>query len=183
MSIAAIVPLILLFAWPQPANAEVTARGADGFVSKHQLVIAAPRARVFQALTDEVGRWWNPEHSYSGVAANFSIEARAGGCFCERLKDGSVAHMTVVFVDRDSTLRMLGGLGPLQAMAVSGSMTFALTDAESGATRLVYEYAVGGYSPDGLGAIAEPVDRVQLGQLKRLQRFIETGTPDTRPAP
>ena len=52
----------------------------------------------FDALTDDVGRWWNPEHSYSGVAANFSIDARAGGCFCERLKDGSVAHMTVVFV-------------------------------------------------------------------------------------
>ena len=91
--------------------------------------------------------------------------------------------MTVVFVDRDSTLRMLGGLGPLQSMAVNGSMTFALTESDSGATRLEYEYAVGGYSPDGLEALAEPVDRVQLGQLKRLQRFVETGSPDARSGP
>ena len=114
---------------------------------------------MFRALTDEVGRWWNPEHSYSGVAANFSLEARAGGCFCEQLKDGSVAHMTVVFVERDSVLRMVGGLGPLQSMAVNGSMTFALAATDSGGTRLEYEYAVGGYSPDGLEGIADEITK------------------------
>lgn len=158
------------------AHADVTASAANGFVSEWTLVIAAPRERVFRALTDEVGRWWDPAHSYSGDAANFSLDARAGGCFCERLPDGSIAHMTVAYVKRGAELRMLGGLGPLQSMAVSGSMTFTLSD-EGAGTRLAYRYAVGGYAPDGVDKLAEPVDRVQHGQLLRLQRYIETGNP------
>jgi uncharacterized protein YndB with AHSA1/START domain len=162
------------------AHADVTAHGPGGFVSQWSFTIAAPRERVFRALTEEVGRWWDPAHSYSRDAANFSIDARPGGCFCERLgerlADGGVQHMTVVFVKRNAMLRMLGGLGPLQGMAVSGSMTLTVSDAGTG-TLLKYEYAVGGYAPDGLDQLAEPVDRVQQGQLLRLQRYIETGSP------
>jgi uncharacterized protein YndB with AHSA1/START domain len=176
-SIAFFVTLLVL----PFARADVTASAANGFVSDWDLVIAAPRQKVFRALTDEVGRWWDPAHSYSGDAANFSIDARAGGCFCERLGDGAVAHMTVVFVERDKQLRLLGGLGPLQSMAVSGSMTFTLSDASAG-TRLQYHYAVGGYAPDGVDQLAEPVDRVQLGQLQRLQRYVETGNPVAKTA-
>jgi len=183
MRISTIVFTLLAVTLSPSIRAEVVAKSSAGFVSKHTLNIAAPLQRVFEALTDDVGRWWNPEHSYSGVAANFSIDARAGGCFCEQLKDGSVAHMTVVFVARNSVLRMIGGLGPLQSMAVNGSMTFALTPSDNGGTRLQYEYAVGGYSPEGLEALAEAVDRVQLDQLQRLQRFVETGAPDAPTKP
>ncbi len=98
MRISTIFFTLLAVTLSPSIGAEVVAKSSAGFVSKHTLNIAAPPQRVFEALTDDVGRWWDPEHSYSGVAANFSIDARAGGCFCERLKDGSVAHMTVVFV-------------------------------------------------------------------------------------
>ena len=169
---------LTLASMPHHVDADITASTAAGFISEHTLIITAPRAQVFRALTDEVSRWWDPQHSYSGDAANFSIDARPGGCFCERLTDGGVAHMTVVFVQRDTMLRMLGGLGPLQAMAISGSMTFSLSDADAGATRLHYRYAVGGYSSEGLQELAIPVDQVQLGQLQRLKRYVETGNPD-----
>jgi uncharacterized protein YndB with AHSA1/START domain len=177
------IATVVLATLSQLANADVIASSAAGFVSEHVLTIAAPRARVFEALTNEVGRWWDPQHSDSGNAANFSIDPRPGGCFCERLNDGGVAHMTVVFVQRDAVLRMVGGLGPLQSMAVSGSMTFALSDAAAGTTRLEYRYAVGGYSPEGLDRLAIPVDQVQLGQLERLLRYVETGNPEPASAP
>jgi uncharacterized protein YndB with AHSA1/START domain len=175
--------VIALMLTPLVTTAEVTSTSAGGFVSEHTLTIAAPRERVFRSLIDDVGKWWDPKHSYSGVAANFSIDARPGGCFCERLNDGGVAHMTVVFVRRDSVLRMLGGLGPLQAMAVTGSMTLTLEDAANEATQVHYVYAVGGYSPDGLNGLAVPVDQVQLGQLQRLKHFVETGSPDAAETP
>ena len=163
---------------PSGVFAQITSSSPGGFISEHIMAIAAPRSRVYQALTAEVGRWWNPIHSYSGKATNFSIDPRAGGCFCEQLEDGAVAHMTVVYVARNAMLRMVGGLGPLQSMVVSGSMTFTLTDTDAG-TRLQYTYAVGGYAPDGLESLAGPVDQVQLDQLQRLKRYIETGRPDT----
>jgi hypothetical protein len=82
----------------------------------------------------------------------------------------------VVFIEPDRLLRMQGGLGPLQSMAVSGSMTFTL-DEDGSATRLRYHYSVGGWAPEGLQQMAAPVDQVQLGQLLRLKRYIETGSP------
>ena len=53
-----------------------------------------------------------------------------------------------------------------------------MRDWPNGATRLQYRYAVGGYSPEGLAELAVPVDQVQLGQLQRLQRYVETGNPE-----
>lgn len=158
-------------------GAEVADLGELGFRSRHTLVIDAPRARVFEALTAEVDRWWDAAHSYSGSASNFSIDARPGGCFCEALPQGGVEHMRVVFVAAGRELRLQGGLGPLQTMAVSGSMQFLLDDDAGGGTRLRYVYAVGGYHGDGLAGIAPAVDAVQLGQLERLKRYIETGNP------
>lgn len=159
-------------------NADVTDVSDMGFTSRHTLTITADRARVYAALTAEVARWWDPRHSFGGSAKAFSIDARPGGCFCEALPDGGVVHMVVVYVNPGRELRMRGELGPLQTMAVTGSMQFVLEDAEAGTTKLRYAYAVGGYSADGLAGISAAVDLVQLGQLQRLKRFIETGSPE-----
>jgi uncharacterized protein YndB with AHSA1/START domain len=156
-----------------PAGAEVTAAEAGGFISEHTLILDATPARAYEALTAEVARWWNPDHSYSGDGANFAMDARAGGCFCESLADGgSVMHMQVVFASPGEMLRLRGGLGPLQGMGVVGAMTFAFTALEDGRTRLDYRYVVSGFAPDGLVGLAEPVDQVQLGQLERLAAYL-----------
>ena len=164
-------------------RADVVAKSATGFVSKHVLTISRLGRAYFMR---------SPTRSVDGGILSIRIRVLRPTSPSTRApvvasasasKDGSVAHMTVVFVERDSVLRMIGGLGPLQAMAVNGSMTFTLAQTDNGATRLEYEYAVGGYSPEGLEGIAEPVDGVQLEQLRRLQRFVETGNPaaPTRP--
>ena len=154
-------------------EAEVVAADARGFVSEHVLVLQADPASAYSALTAEIASWWDPAHSYSGVGANFSLDARAGGCFCEALPDGgSVMHMQVVYAAPGELLRLEGGLGPLQGMGVSGAMTFGLEAMADGRTRLTYRYVVSGYAPDGLAALAEPVDQVQLGQLQRLAAYL-----------
>lgn len=63
--------------------AEVKSATADGFVVVHARRVDAEPAKVYATLP-AVDRWWNSEHSYSGDAANFSLKAEAGGCFCER---------------------------------------------------------------------------------------------------
>lgn len=166
------------------AGAEVREAGPSGFLSAHELQLdGSPRA-VYRALTRDIAKWWDASHSYGGEARAFSLRARPGGCFCERLADGGfVEHMRVVFArppraERDTgELRLAGGLGPLQTMAVSGSMTFLLEATDTG-TRLSYRYRVNG---GGLDGWAEPVDQVQLGQLLRLRNYVERGDPSAAP--
>jgi hypothetical protein len=112
-------------------------------------------------------------HTFSGNADNLSIDDRAGGCFCEKLKNGgSVRHLEVVFADPGKSLRMIGGLGPLQGMAVTGTMTWSLSKADTG-TNVKVTYSVGGYRPGGLQKMAPLVDKVMIEQLKRLKEYIE----------
>jgi uncharacterized protein YndB with AHSA1/START domain len=161
---------------PLAGWAEVKAT-PTGFVVRHDLTIAAPPPRVYDALVREVGSWWNPSHSFTGDARNLSIDARPGGCFCEKYPNGGgVEHMRIVHAAPDRLLRMAGALGPLQAYGLAGSLAWRLSGEGSG-TKLELSYTVGGFMPDGFDKIAPAVDRVLGEQAGRLKLFVETGKP------
>src|SRR5690349_14228561 len=126
----------------------------------------------------QIGRWWNPAHTYSGDAANLALSAKPGGCLCETLPGGGfVKHMDVVYAAPGKALRLVGGLGPLQGMGAAGAMTFDFK-AEGAITRVTVTYIVSGFAPGaGLAAIAPPVEGVLAEQLTRFKRFTETGKP------
>src|SRR5262245_2801423 len=127
---------ILLGALGAPAAAEVTASSDAGFVVHNEATVAASPEAAWTALA-EPGRWWSSEHSYSGDAANMTLEPRAGGCFCEAIpadktggQAGSVEHMRVVYYDpRVRTMRLRGSLGPLQGEALTGTLTMTVEPA------------------------------------------------------
>jgi uncharacterized protein YndB with AHSA1/START domain len=148
----------------------------NGFVVRHERIVAAPAAAVYDSLLGQVGSWWNPQHSYSGDSRNLSIEPRAGGCFCERLPNGGVEHLRVVMLRPNQMIRLTGALGPLQASALSGVMTWRLSPVEGG-TKLELVYSVGGFMPGGFEGIAPAVEGVLGEQIDRLKRFVETGSP------
>ena len=161
------------------SSAEVKTAGPEGFVIVHSRRVAADPAKVYAALA-AVDRWWNADHSYSGNAANFSLKAEAGACFCERWKDGEVEHGRVIMAMRDQLLRLQASLGPLQSRAVNGVLTFQLKPEDASnakATLLTLTYAVNGASASALDKSAPGVDSVLGEQLDRLTRFIETGKP------
>jgi uncharacterized protein YndB with AHSA1/START domain len=157
------------------AQAEVTESAPHGFQVRHVVEVAAPPARVWDALV-EPGRWWDPEHTWSGEARNLRIEAKPGGCFCEDLPDGGVLHMTVTYVKRGAQLDLYGALGPLHFEGVDGGMAIKLTPAGQG-TRVEMTYTVGGFAKGGLQTWTGPVDGVLGTQFARLKRFVETGRP------
>lgn len=169
--------VIALLAGAVPAGAEVVDSTPHGFAVRNVSQIAAHPSRVYNAAVDLVGRWWNPAHSFSKNAANLTLDARPGGCLCERLANGSAAHLTVVYFVAQQEMRFTGALGPLQHSGVAGSMIWKLTEA-AGGTQFEWSYTVGGYMPGGLAAIAPAVDAVLAGQLQRLKRFVETGRPE-----
>ena len=160
-----------------PVAAAVVATQPGGFEVREQAQVAGTPAQVYAAI-GQIGQWWNSEHTYSGDAKNLSLELRAGGCFCEQLKDGgSAKHMGVILVQPNKTVRLEGALGPLAATAGTGHLTFALSAKDAG-TNVVLTYDFGGYANGGMGDFAAPVDEVLDGQLDRLRRYIETGHPD-----
>jgi len=173
-----VVGLFLFLMLPGAVVAEVVDSANDGFSLRHTVEITADADDVYRTLTRGVEDWWHPDHTFTGDSSNLRIEARGGGCFCEKLsKGGEVNHLTVVYAEPGKLLRMSGGLGPLQPLAVSGSMAFTLTEVD-GITAVELTYTVGGYRPGGLEQWSEPVDSVLGTQLQRLERFVETGNPD-----
>jgi hypothetical protein len=166
----------LLLAAASAASAEVVDVGDNGFATRQTVTVSADAAKAWTAAVD-VGKWWDPEHTYSRDSANMSIEARPGGCWCEKLPGkAGVRHMTVVFADPGKLLRFDGGLGPLQSLAVAGVMTWSFTPAEKG-TEVELTYLVGGYNRGGFKDLAPGVDAVLRAQLERYQRYVNAGKP------
>ncbi len=172
-----------------PVQAEVLSAAAHGFSLQVVVEIEAPMDRVYGALVDDIGQWWHPDHTYSLDAANLSIDARPGGCFCEMSADVQVQHLQVAMVRPGRLLRMLGGLGPLQTFGLEGSLTFVLNPQEvfdpeteeltlsQTACELELVYNVGGYLEAGLDQLAPAVDGVLTEQVARLKAYVETGSP------
>lgn len=157
-----------------PAAARVVSAVPHGFEVVETVKVAATPAQAYAALA-RVGRWWNGEHTYSGNAANMRLEARPGGCLCERMKDdGAIEHMRVVYAQPSHTLRLQGGLGPLQEEGAVGSLTWSIKPVADGA-EVTQRYVVGGYIRSGGEKLAPLVDRVLAEQLTRLKRFLDTG--------
>lgn len=154
-------------------SGEVVVASESSFTVRNTFRVSAKAEKVFEALVDDVDQWWDPAHTWSGESKRLSIEAKAGGCFCEELEDGgSVQHLEVIYVDKGKLLRMKGGLGPLQEMAVAGVLTFLFTDTGAG-TEIVLEYRVSGHGSAGLDSLAPDVDSILKAQLARLGAHVE----------
>jgi len=166
-----IIALTLTLA-AMPAAAEVKSSAAGGFEVESVVTVPVPPAEAYAAL-GRINRWWVSSHTYSGDAANLSIELRAGACFCERVPEGngSIEHGRVVYAQPGQALRVSGALGPLQAEGVSGALTWTLTPSGSG-TEIRQSYVVGGYVRGGAERLAPLVDQVMAGQLEGLRQHL-----------
>lgn len=159
------------------AQAAVTSATASELALSETAHVAASPDKVYAALIHP-SRWWGSEHTFSGKAANMSLEAKAGGCWCEKLpRGGSAQHMTVVYVDPGKKLRLRGALGPFQGMAVDGAMTWTIEPADGGSDVTVTDNLSGSVD-GGFQSLAPTVDGVLGEQIARLKQFIETGSPD-----
>ena len=116
------------------AAANVVDVASNGFTVQVTAHFAAPADMVFAALI-KPARWWGPDHTFSHDAANLTLDAKAGGCWCEKLpRGGSAVHLTVVYVDPGKVLRLRGALGTVFRLAIAtlratNDPTFALRGA------------------------------------------------------
>jgi hypothetical protein len=160
------------------AHAEVAEQWETGFTTRNVVEVSARAERAYAAL-GEIGRWWNKDHTYSGSASNMSLELKPGGCFCEALPGGGVKHGTVVQAwPAQGTVRMEAALGPLQEMGVAGVLTFKINPKPGGVVEVVQTYTVGGGRAGLSKILASGVDQVVGEQLRRYEKYVETGKPE-----
>ncbi len=173
-----VLVVMAAFGSGQAANAEIVNAGPNGFNIRHVGETPNVAPPVVWAALAEIGKWWDPGHTYSGDSRNLTLEPVVGGCFCEKLGlYAGIEHGRVVYAQPANTLRWIGALGPLQELGVLGSMTWQI-DAADGGSRISLTYNVGGYADEPLSEWAAIVDEVLGSQLQRLLRFAATGNPE-----
>jgi hypothetical protein len=159
------------------AAGEVKETAPNLFVIEKTLTVTSAPSAAYTALTRQVGKWWDPEHTWSGDARNLTLNAYAGGCFCEKLVEGgSVSHGRVIWAQPGKMLRLESSLGPLQDMAVAGVLSFKL-EPVGATTRLTMTYRVSGNFTMESTRLAPLVDQVLGVQLERFRMYVATGSP------
>ncbi len=168
-----LLPLALL---AQPARADVVATGSNGFVVRVTAEVTAKPADAWKTMTSPA-QWWSSQHTFSGDAANLTLDPVPGGCFCETLprpdgapatqKPGGVQHMRVIYVEPPRAMRLVGALGPLQSEALAATMTMTIKPTDTG-SRILFEYVAGGYMRYKVEEIAPAVDRMLTAQITSL---------------
>jgi len=158
--------LVLCSAWLVPSAAAVK-ESADDRIAIESVVMAERAPDDVYRLLVKPSRWWDGAHTYSGAASNLRLDARAGGCFCEKNGRGSIEHGRVIYADPGKLLRLDAALGPLQDMAVTGVLTFKL-EPDGGGTRITMTYRVAGALAMKGAQLAPAIDKVMTGQLNRL---------------
>jgi uncharacterized protein YndB with AHSA1/START domain len=172
-----LLTVALLVGCAAPADAEVVKRATEGFIIRHEGVVKGSPAATWAALTDW-GGWWPASHSYSGDAANLTLEVEPDGELEEVWPGGQVLHGSVVAALPDRLLRMNAPFGPLQALPVNAVLEFTLAPVGTG-TRVGMVFHVAGPSSVNAGRYADAVDKVFAEAFPRL--LAHTARP--KPAP
>ena len=156
-----------------PASAEVVERGEDGFVLAFETTTPAGAEAILAAI-GRPAAWWSDAHTYSGSAANITVDLRPGGCWCEALPGGGVKHGEAVLVWPERGLvRFDAPFGPLQDLGAEAVLTMSWAEAEGGeGRRLRWSFRVRGA---GAGAMTDPVHMVMDEQFRRLAAHLAGG--------
>ena len=162
-----VAALLILIA--TPAAAEVVSADPHGFEVRHTANLVVPQPSAFAAIGD-VKKWWSKDHTYSGDAANLSLDMRPGGCFCERFDGGGIEHLRVTYLQPGERITLTGALGPLLFQAVSGVLDIQV-ERIAGGSRITMNYRAAGFAKGNGAALAPAVDQVLGEQMKRLRAY------------
>ena len=166
--------IILMFS--NTLNADVVSVDQNGFALHIERTVSVDADMAYQQFVIPA-EWWNSNHTYSGDAKNLKMDAKAAGCFCEYFDNKQVLHMLITYVDPGTEIRMVGGLGPLQMMGLSGGMSWKFEHIGNNQTKITQHYQVSGRIEGDSAALAKIVNEVQTQQLELLVKRLEAAKP------
>jgi hypothetical protein len=151
-----------------PAAAEVVERSADSFTLRYAVDSGIAPEKIGPSLAD-LPRWWDSAHTYSGSAENLSLDLTPGGCWCERLADGTdFDHGRTVSVTADSFV-FNAPFGPMRGRTTKAELTVAWPATTRGRTP-TWTMVVEG---PGMGAMADAIDAVMGAGYRRWMIWLE----------
>jgi uncharacterized protein YndB with AHSA1/START domain len=153
---------------PLTLQAEVVASSDTHFVLSQQASSPLGQAALWERLIHPE-RWWSGAHSYSGDAANLSLDPRAGGLWREDWDGGSVVHGRVLLVQTGRVLRLEAPFGPLQPLGAYTVWTITL-EAEGEGSRVSFHEVASAPPGSDLATLAGAVDAVKSEAIGRLAR-------------
>ncbi len=166
-----IILTALLVLASSPAAAEVVSAAPNGFQIR-QIVNLVVKPEVAFTSFGDVGAWWDSEHTYSGKAANMTLQLAPDGCFCETIPPGGgIEHMRVTYVEPGKRVVLTGSLGPLLYEATTGVMDVQVKST-AGGSQLVLDYRAAGFFKGGAEKLAPLVDQVLAEQMKRYRAYV-----------
>ncbi len=157
---------IFLVGFGEAVYADVITRSQDQYSLRQEAQSSLAPEAVWNKLI-KPATWWHPDHTYSGDAANLSLDAKAGGLWREDWEGGSVLHGSVLQVSAGKQLRLDAPFGPLQDIAVKVVWTITITPSADG-SRIVFDEIANGTNASKLDALAPAVDFVKTEAIKRL---------------
>jgi len=166
---AHLASLAIAIALSSGGHAEVLASAPDHFTLKLDAETELSPDEVWERLIVPAD-WWLSDHSFSGDAANLSLDPTPGGVWREDWDGGSVWHGTVLQAQPGKLLRMSAPFGPLQDIAVTSVWTITLTPTETNGTRITFDHVTNGSAASNLQDLAPAVDFVKSEALKSLAR-------------
>ncbi|MBU1921045.1 hypothetical protein KKG66_09375 [bacterium] len=151
--------------------AELREHEVTGYVSIHELKLLGSPEVIYDAMTGEIGGWW--DHNFSGHPVSFRIEPKPGGGFYEIFDEtgNGVKHGTVIYADRGKRLTFEGPLG-LNGLALHLVATYNYTaEGDSTLLNVTINYS-GQISKENAGVIDQVWHHFLFDGLKP---YIEAG--------
>src|SRR5258708_27368309 len=168
MKILASVALALA----SPAAAEVVSADNHGFEVSQSVLVNLSAPDALMAFT-RVSSWWMSDHTYSGNPANLTLDARPGGCLCERFPGGGgIEHLRVTYFEPGKYLILTGAMGPLLHEAVNGVIIVHVEPVD-GRSRLTMDYRASGFANGGGERFARMVDHMLSDTILHYRQFAD----------
>jgi DNA-binding transcriptional ArsR family regulator/uncharacterized protein YndB with AHSA1/START domain len=124
-----------------------------GFDVRLQLQLAAPRARVFAALTHDIGKWWISPYRQTRPESLLTLEPKIGAPLLEIADEGAAVIWGHIIDLRPPERLGISGLFAVPG-AVAGYICFTLEDAEGGTLLQVSHRAMGVIDEETRGKFA-----------------------------
>ena len=142
------------------AQAEILESSDSHFVLRHEATSALSADTLWERLI-EPSTWWESDHTFSGDAANLTLEVVAGGHWREDWDGNSVAHGRVLTVLKGRILTMEAPFGPLQAMGAYSVWTITITPNDDGTSTVAFDETAIAPPGEDMPAMAEAVNLVK----------------------